>query len=302
MKRWMKYGLLGASGLLVIAAAAVLVGAELGDRKQHRKVEVSVVAVPPATDTAAVARGRYLFMSRGCAECHGPDGAGRDVVNDGKGFLVHSPNITPGPNNVVARYAAVDWVRTIRHGVKPSGQPVLVMPSEDYNRFTDSDLAALVGFVSQMPPAQGGGAAINLPLPMKALYGFGLIPDAASKIDHTLPPSQPVTEAVSAEHGAYVANACIGCHGAGLAGGKISGGPPDWPPAANLTPGTGTVMGRYPDAQAFAAMLRSGKRPDGTGVSTVMPFASMRELSDTDVQALYLHLKRLKPLATGEGR
>ena len=76
----------------------------------------------------------------------------QDVVNDGKGFLVHAPNITPGPNNVVARYAPVDWVRTIRHGVKPSGKPLMVMPSEDYNRFTDADLAALVGFVTGCRP------------------------------------------------------------------------------------------------------------------------------------------------------
>ena len=142
---------------------------------------------------------------------------------------------------------------------------------------------------------------MNLPLPVRVLYGFGQIQDAAAKIDHGLPPSQPVTEAVSAEHGAYVANACIGCHGATLAGGKIPGGPPDWPPAANLTPGAGSAMVRYPDAAAFAAMLRSGKRPDGSAVSTAMPFASMRELSSTDIQALYLHLQRLKPLAAGEG-
>ena len=60
-------------------------------------------------------------------------------------------------------------------------------------------------------------------------------------------------------------------------------------------------MAHYPDAAGVRAMLRSGKRPDGSAVSPVMPFATLGEMNDTDVQALYLHLKRLKPLAQGQG-
>jgi hypothetical protein len=59
-------------------------------------------------------------------------------------------------------------------------------------------------------------------------------------------------------------------------------------------------MAHYPDTEAFAAMLRSGRRPDGSAVSQVMPFASLQALNDTDVQALYLHLKGLAPRAAGQ--
>jgi cytochrome c553 len=93
---------------------------------------------------------------------------------------------------------------------------------------------------------------------------------------------------------------CIGCHGERLSGGKIPGGPPDWPAAANLTPGDGSAMTRYASADQFVAMLRSGKRPDGTAVSPVMPFTSLRELNDNDAKALYAHLKRLAPVAAGK--
>ena len=147
-------------------------------------------------------------------------------------MLLRAPNITPGPGNVVGRYTAADWDRTIRHGVKPDGRPAIIMPSEDYNRFTDDDLGALVAFLRQMPAVEGAGALVQLPMMVKALYAAGVIRDAAEKIDHRLPPSAPVPEGATAQHGAYVANACIGCHGAGLAGGKIPGTPPDWPPAA----------------------------------------------------------------------
>jgi mono/diheme cytochrome c family protein len=208
---------------------------------------------------------------------------------------VRAPNLTPGPGSAVAAYKDVDWVRTIRHGVKPNGRPAIIMPSEDYARLTDADMGALVAYVRQLPAAPGAGTELKLPLPVMALYGLGMIQDAAAKIDHTLPPPAPVPEAATAEHGAYVVQSCIGCHGPTLAGGRIPGGPPDWPPAADLTPRADGPMARYGDAQSFAAMLRSGRRPDGSAVSPVMPFASLKELSEVDVNAVYAYLKTLPP-------
>jgi mono/diheme cytochrome c family protein len=299
MNKWVKRAGLGAIGLVALAAVTLVGAARLGDRKAQRLVDVKLQSLPLRSDAASIERGRYLFLSRGCTECHGVDGGGKDVANDGKGFVIHAPNITPAPGSVVASYTADDWERTIRHGVAPDGRPLLIMPSEDYNRFTNDDLAAMVAYLRQMPAAAGGGTVIDLPLPLRAFYGLGLIRDAAEKIDHTLPPSTPVAEAVTAAHGAYVANTCIGCHGAGLGGGKIPGAPPEWPAAANLTPGEGSVMPLYPDAPAFVAMMRSGKRPDGSAVSPVMPFVALKEMNDTDLMALYLHLKAVPARAAG---
>jgi cytochrome c553 len=107
-----------------------------------------------------------------------------------------------------------------------------------------------------------------------------------------------VPEGVSVQHGAYVANMCLGCHGAQLAGGKIPGGPPDWPAASRLAPGEGTVMTRYPDAESMMRLFKTGKRPDGTPVQ-VMPFESLREISETDMRALHLYLRQLPPPAKG---
>lgn len=299
MNKWVKRGGLAVLGLVALGASTLVVGTQLGQRKMNRIVSVNVAALTLPTDAASIERGRYLYMSRGCTECHGVDGAGKDVVNDGKGMLVHAPNITPGPGNVVAKYDVTDWVRTLRHGVKPDGRPAIVMPSEDYARLTDADLGAMVAYLRQMPPASGTAAVLELPPLVKTLYAAGVVHDAAEVIDHTLPPSAPVPVAASAEHGAYVINSCIGCHGTQLSGGKIPGAPPEWPAAANLTPGEGTAMSHYPTAEAFAAMLKTGKRPDGSEVSKVMPFIALKEMNDTDVQAMYLHLKTLPPVAAG---
>ena len=250
----------------------------------HRTVVVAAAPVELRSDAPSIERGRYLYASRGCADCHGSNGAGGEVINDGQGLLVRAPNITPAPGSVVSDYGPSDWARSIRHGVNPQGQPLLVMPSEDYNRLTDRDLSSVVAYVRQLPAVQGGGAVLQLPLPMKLAYAAGLMKDAAEKINHALPPAQPVEEGVTPEHGAYVANACIGCHGPTLAGGRIPGAPPDWPAAADLSKGPQSAMARYQDADSFARLFRTGLRPDGSRVSPVMPFQALGAMSDTDVE------------------
>ena len=295
--RWLLLGIVG----LVLVGGALFAGAVwMGERKRERTVEVRVVPVAFTTDAAALRQGKYLFESRGCGECHGLDGAGRVMLDDPNGLYVRTPNLTRGEGSPTAAYAEADWVRSIRHGVSPTGRPLLVMPCEDYNRFTDADLAAIVAYARSLPPVTGGAAQVRLPTFLKALYGAGVIPDAAEKIDHRLPPAQPVSVGVTTAHGAYVANMCIGCHGEHLSGGKIPGGPPDWPPAANLTPGAGSVMVRYDTPEKFIAMMRSGKRPDGSAVDKAMPFASLSAMNDTDLQAMYAYLRTLAPREAGK--
>jgi mono/diheme cytochrome c family protein len=295
MKPWIKWTAIVIGAVIVLLAVTVAAGLQMYDRKKSRKVDVAVKAVPYTTDAKALERGKYLFESRGCVDCHGANGTGRDFVNK-PDIQLRGPNITPA--GVTAAYKPEDWDRIVRHGVKPNGQPAMIMPSEDYNRFTNDDFAALVAYARSLPPVKGGEAVIRLPLPARVLYGLGAIPDAAEKIDHSLPPAQPIPEGVNAKHGAYVANMCIGCHGEHLSGGKIPGGPPDWPAAANITPGEGSAMTRYKDSAQFVAMLKSGKRPDGTPIQ-VMPFDSLAKMNDVDAQALYEFLKTVPPRKAG---
>ena len=297
MNQWIRRSLLAAGAVVVAGAGIAGFGLVKAQARMDRHVAIAAYDFAIPTDAASIERGRYLFSTRGCVDCHGADGAGRAFIDDGS-MRVKGANISPGPGSVVQKYAAADWDRTLRHGVKPDGRPVLVMPSEDYNRLTDVDLGALVAYVRGLPPAAGGAAELVLPAPMRVLYGLGQIPDAASIIDHQRKPTAPVAEGATLEHGAYVSAMCIGCHGEHLSGGTIPGGPPSWPAAANLTPGAGSVMPRYADAAALQTMLRQGKRPDGSAIA-VMPFDSFKHITDTDVAALYLYLKGLPPRAAG---
>lgn len=297
MKTWMRRSLWAIGSLAALAAATVAAGSALAELRQNRRVEVPAPALALPTDAAALARGRYLYTSRGCADCHGADGGGRTFVDDGGGLKLAGPNISPGPGSVAAGYGGADWARTLRHGVKPDGRPLLVMPSDDYARLTDADVGAIAAYVRSLPPARGGAAVLDLPLPARVLYGLGVIDDAAARIDHALAPAQPVPEGVTVEHGRYVAAMCIGCHGAELRGGRIPGAPPDWPEAVDLRPGPQSALARYADADALIRMFRTGQRPDGSRVR-VMPFESLGALSEVDARALYLYLNS----RAGEGR
>jgi mono/diheme cytochrome c family protein len=299
MKKWLKIFGIAALSLVGVGASAVGTGSVLCERKLQRTVDVAGRDVAISQDEKVLAHGRYLFESRGCTECHGASGAGRVFIDDG-GMFARAPNITRGKNSAVLKYKAADWDRAVRHGVSIDSHPLLIMPSEDYCRWSDEDFSALISYVVTLPPVDGEPRQFVLPPMVRTLYAFGAIEDAAEKIDHKLQPPKAMTPTASKEYGAYVANMCVGCHGAGLSGGKIPGGPPNWPAAANLTPGEQSAMVRYQSVDQFRAMFRSGKRPDGSAINTVMPFAMLKVMNDTDVEALYLHLKTLAPRANGQ--
>ena len=290
MKKIAKYIGWAVAVLVVLGLIAAGAAHLLAQRKLNRSIDVQVAPVAFMNDAASLARGKYLFQSRGCSECHGANGAGKLFIDEPNGMRVWTPNISPGPGSVVAKYTEVDWVRTIRHGVKPDKRPILIMPCEDYNRFTDADLAAIVAYARSLPPEKGEAARMELPLVVKALYAADIVPDAPQRIDHTLPPAKAVAEGTTPEHGAYVANMCKGCHGDNFTGGKIPGSPPDWPPAADLT--ARATYATYDSLAKFRAMLRSGKRPTGEAIK-VMPFPSLGAMNDTDVEALYAFLTTL---------
>lgn len=299
MNRWILRGLTGLATLAFLAGAGALGAVHLADTKMNRRIEVAARDVPIPLDAASLERGRYLYATRGCVDCHGASGAGRRFI-DADGMRVAGPNLTTGPGSVTMAYTPADWERTLRHGVKPDGTPLLIMPSQDYNRLTDEDVGALVAYIRSMPQARGGPAEMQLPLPVRVLYGLGQIPDAASRIDHTLAPPAPVPAGRTVSHGRYLAAMCIGCHGEQLQGGRIPGAPPSWPVAANLADTSGPMASRYGDPAAFARMMRSGQRPDGSTIA-VMPFESLRELTDDDLAALHSYLTQRKTQVASSG-
>jgi mono/diheme cytochrome c family protein len=194
MSKWLGRGLTAAGFVVALAGGVVVAGDELADIRRHRTVELAPYPLVVVDDAASVARGRLLYASRGCVDCHGADATGRKFVDDGKGFVLAGPAIGTGPGSVTVKYTPADWERTIRHGVKPDGRPALIMPSENYNGLTDDDVAALVAYLGALPSKRGRPAVLDLPLRVRMAYGFGALDDAATKIDHRRSPWRAAQE------------------------------------------------------------------------------------------------------------
>lgn len=291
MRRWIRRSLFGLLTLAALLAVALALAAWRGQQRLDQRLDLAPRPVALRSDAAALERGRYLFGSLGCAGCHGPGGAGKVMWDNGANVL-RSTHIAPGPGSVTAQYAPADWERAIRHGLRPDGRPLLQMPSVEFSRLADDDLGALVAHIRQLPEQSSSGQRHQLGLLMKVLIGIGRMPLSPDPIDHSRPPVASVAIGDTAEHGRYVAQTCVGCHGPDLAGGPIPGMPPGTPPAARLSPGEASAMPRYADVAAFRTMLQTGRRPDGSIVST-MPSETFARMSDIDVAALhrYLHGK-----------
>ena len=63
----------------------------------------------------------------------------------------------------------------------------------------------------------------------------------------------------------------------------------------NLTPDAETGLGKWTADQIVTA-IRAGKRPDGSELSGVMPYASFAHLTDDDANAIAAFLKSLPPV------
>ncbi len=64
----------------------------------------------------------------------------------------------------------------------------------------------------------------------------------------------------------------------------------------NLTPDKETGLGSWTTEQIIAA-IRTGKAPDGRGLSPVMPYAAFSHLTDDDAQAIAAFLQSLPPVS-----
>lgn len=299
--RWIK-ALIGVFLVFVLILAGF--GAFVWSRSEAAFAERlpirSALQEMPATVTD-VTYGAHLYVTRGCGDCHGPAAEGAAVIDVPPMGTIVAPNLTRGRGGLEGRFMSIaEWDVAVRHGVAPEdGRKLLLMPSYDYAAMADSDLRSLVAFLRSTPDVDSDLPPITVgPVP-RVMHTLGKMDTflAADLIDHDKRPPATVEITASVEYGAYLANSCIGCHGPNLSGGKVPGGDPSWPPAANLTPGE-RGLGNW-GRPAFFAAMREGVRPDGSAISKAMPWPAMSQMTDTELDALWLYLSALPPQPFG---
>lgn len=288
MKAILKWLGIGLGGLVVLVLIAVGIGFATSEAQLNQTYEVQVETVSIPTDAESIERGRYVVATiGGCADCHGANLQGQLFIPEPVGPL-YAPNLTPGQGGI-SDLSDSDLVRVLRHGVLPNKRSVSVMPAEDYYYLSDADLGALIAYLRQVPPMDNETPAQTYGAIGRLLILQGALVPPARKIDHTTRPPAP-EQGVTVDYGRYLASvACMGCHGQGFSGGPIPGAPPDFPPARNLTPGGN--LKNWTEAD-FMATLRTGTTPEGYQLVTeYMPWKNFSQLTDEDLQAIWLFLQ-----------
>jgi mono/diheme cytochrome c family protein len=285
----------GLAGLVAVAAIAAFGLSEVRLRRTYQ-IDVEQPAIP--ADAASIERGRHLATSvTMCAACHSdnfeaPDLAG-SVFLDIPPALLAAPNLTSGAGGVGARYTDADWVRAIRHGVRPDGSPLLFMPTANFYHLTDADVAAIIAYLRSLPAVDNQPPASQIYPLGRALMAAGQLSLPAESLDHRAPrvPAPPAGR--TAEYGRYLTtiSTCRDCHGANLSGGPID--EPGAPPAPNLTPG-GALVGWSEDD--FIQTIRTGLRPGGSPLLEPMPWQIAAQMTDDELGAIFRYLRSLPAL------
>ncbi len=282
--RWLAIAVTAAlTGATIVLAVVVIVGGRLlgrlHDAPGHR------LSVP--SDSTSIAEGGRLAAVHGCLGCHGVDGGGELFAESPLGDRIVAPNLT----RLVRAYDDRQLDRSVRHGVKPDGRSVAVMPSRMFSDLSDEDFGRIIAYLHSLPQVPDRLPSTRFGLLARWLLLTGQAYLEADSIDQmALHASRAPAEPVAL--GAYLARtSCTECHGHALQGdpGYRS---PDLRIASTYT------------SDRFRRLMREGLALDGTerGLMTSVSIARFRFLTDPEIAALEAFLvERAEALDTVSG-
>ena len=275
MKSILKWLGIVAGALVAVVLVAVVYVFVASEHVVARTYDVGLTNFAAPHDADAIRRGERLAAISGCTGCHGAELQGTVMFDEPNVARVNAPNLT----QLVRQYSDPELERVLRHGVKPDGTSVWIMPSAMFSHFTDEDLGALIAYLRSLPERPGVGRE-------RTLRTFGRIGIVTEKFKPVAPeaaaaaPRQTPDYSDVMSHGRYlVMTACTECHGEKLQGF-------DFAHAPNLI-----VAGAYSDAD-FARLMRTGVGLGDRNLGLMSEAARARfaKFSDTEVQAIRTYL------------
>jgi mono/diheme cytochrome c family protein len=277
----------------------------------EQRFDVPETGIRSSTDSAAIARGKYLVTGPGhCWTCHTPDA--REQLQ--KGFsgdlsgglelklpfgTLYTPNITSDTATGIGKYTDEQLAQALRYSV--DHQKKVLVPFMSYNSMTDEDLTAMISYLRSTPPIRHEVPEHNLNLLGKIVSRFLLKPVLPSPA-----PAKSVVRDTSAAYGQYLAYSvtnCHGCHtqrnsmgafvGEPFAGGHVMETEHSTYTTPNLTPDPETGRIYSWSSETFVIRFQSGHaNPDSP-----MPWKSYATMTEADLKALYNFLNSLEPVS-----
>ena len=269
---------------VVGAAAAAVAYVQIETRSEAiltARAPLPPSAVVAAAAPEAIAEGKRLVAVTACAGCHGADLTGGPL--NAFATAIHTPNLTLVPRHRTD--AQLD--AAIRHGLRRDGTPELAMPAEAYGRFTDDEMAGILGYLRSLP-AKGAEAPRTEPgLLLRANLLFGKLQTSAQKVALARPPIDAGPNLAVGRHLAAVA--CGRCHGVDLGGVKAG--------AQDMTVRT------YYDRAKFHKLISKGEAVGEGDMKVMTDTAEMAfsQFTPQEVDAIYDYLDARDGLLGAKG-
>ena len=275
VKRFLKWTALGLGSLVAVLLLAIY---GMSEYRLRQRYDVAAAPITLPTDSTGLARGQHIALTRGCAGCHGQNLEGKVFFDQPMLARIVAPNLT----KVAAEYSDADLARAIRHGVRPNGKSLVVMPSAMLYHLSDADVGALVAYLRSVPRAESDLPKTSLRLLARVGILTGQYHTQAEMIDHDVPRLPEGSEADPTVRGRYLAKtSCTECHGQDLRGGTEGPAP---------TPAL-SVVKAY-SAEDFTRLMKEGVPRDGRKLELMGDVSRSRfsRFTDAEIAALYAYL------------
>jgi mono/diheme cytochrome c family protein len=302
------------TGLTLIVLLALAVTLTVGWRPILGPKKRAVIDRQFQVTPARLQRGEYLVENVAlCYGCHtrfdakgkekpvftAPKGSGQVMVNQAN-FRVVAPNITPDRNSGIGRWTDDEVGRAIREGISRDGRALFpMMPYANFRNLSDEDIASIVVYLRAQKPAASDIGRTSLPFPVSRLINAA--PQPVNGPVAAPNPADPVA------YGKYLVTTvadCNGCHtprdkhgnaipNMDFGGGNIFDESGVSVVSANITPDPSGIG--YYDEATFVQTMRTG-RVHARPLNVMMPWWAFKNMTDSDLKAMYAYLRTLKPV------
>lgn len=272
--RWVGYLVAAVVLLALLAAAWIWLASSLAlSGKFDGRAERLVKPTP-----AQLADGPRQLKVMGCISCHGEGLRGDLLFSEAGVATIHAPNLTL----IAAKASDQQLARALRQGIGIDGRPLFAMPSAQYSRMTDAEVAAIIGAIRALPV--GGKQVPPVSVGVKGRIGIALgkFRSQPELIAHYRD-NMPADLGPAFARGRHLAMInCSECHGPTFAGSQVKPGvnSPDL-----------IVAGGY-DLPEFKRLMRTGV-PTGNrklGMMGDIARADFSHMTDDEIEAIHAYL------------
>jgi len=214
----------------------------------------------------------------GCVSCHGEGLAGRRMFEEPGVASVWAPNLT----EVAARATDQQLAAAIRQGIGHDGRALFVMPSPQYARLSDGEVASLIAFIRRHPRVAGTSDRTSIGPIGRLGVAIGTFRPSTARVEEyrtRLPIDAGPQHAAGRR---LAANDCSECHGPQLEGEEMF----------ELTTPDLSIAGAY-DYEQFRTLLRTGKTPGNKKLGLMKEVAEKDfvHLTDAEIRSLHDYLR-----------